>query len=44
MCSNRLKILQRVLIILDVETERHHILLAEGIDSISRLINTEFDF
>ena len=44
MWSDRLKILHHFLTILEVETEGHHILLAEGIESLSKLINTECYF
>ena len=44
MCSNRTKILQLVLTILDVDIEVNNIFLYEEFYSVSRIINTECDF
>ena len=41
MSSDFLKILQHVLTILDIETERYQVLLTQGIFSVRKLLNTK---
>ena len=43
MCLNRLKILQHVLKILEIETEIHKILISEEVKSVNSLIHTKHE-